>query len=317
MNGFLNIHKPQGLSSRAVVDAVNRVLRELGLPRDRLPKVGHAGTLDPLATGVLVVGLGSATRLMELVQSQRKTYRATFLLGRRSDTDDVAGTVVEGDLSRAAQLIRQDLEEALTHFHGRIEQVPPAFSAVHVAGRRAYELARRGTPATLKPRIVEVHRLEILRFEPPEISVEIECGSGTYIRSIGRDLGERLQCGAVLSELVRTRIGPFVLDEAVPLSEVTAETLQARLQPCVLAAQHLPQYVCDNRETERLSHGLGIAPRAEAWQQIAAVPGQSFALIDTTGSLLAVGSWDSDSLKLRPSINLNAAQGPRRTESET
>jgi tRNA pseudouridine55 synthase len=316
VNGFLNVNKPRGLSSRAVVDAVNRTLRELGFPRGKLPKVGHAGTLDPLATGVLVVGLGSATRLMELVQSRSKTYRATFLLGRRSDTDDVAGSVVDGDHSRATQITRAELDGVLKDFRGRIEQVPPAYSAVHVEGRRAYQLARQGEAMTLQPRLVEVHRLDVLRFDPPTVSLEIECGSGTYIRSIGRDLGDRLQCGAVLSELIRTRIGPFMLDDALPLRELSAESLKARLQPCVVATQHLPRYACDECEAERLSYGRGIVPRPESWQTEPAESGRPFALIDASGSLLAVGDWSRDTLELRPSINLNAAQGPRRSANE-
>ena len=144
VNGFLNIDKPQGLTSRSVVDHVNRLLRERGFTRGTLPKVGHAGTLDPMATGVLVVAVGHATRLIELVQSRPKTYRGAFLLGKRSDTDDVAGQVVESDTARAASISRAELDAALDEFRGRIEQVPPAYSAVRVAGRRAYKLARRG-----------------------------------------------------------------------------------------------------------------------------------------------------------------------------
>ncbi|TXT35540.1 MAG: tRNA pseudouridine55 synthase [Planctomycetota bacterium] len=144
VNGFLNIDKPQGLGSRSVVDEVNRLLRQRGFTRSTLPKVGHAGTLDPMAAGVLVVAIGSATRLIELVQSRPKEYRGSFLFGKRSNTDDISGNVVEGDATRAATITRAELETTLTMFRGRIDQVPPAFSAVRVDGRRAYKLARRG-----------------------------------------------------------------------------------------------------------------------------------------------------------------------------
>ena len=134
LNGFLNIDKPQGLTSRSVVDEVNRLLRTRGFTRSTLPKVGHAGTLDPMATGVLVVAVGSATRLVELVQSRSKDYRGSFLFGKRSNTDYVSGEVVEGDAARASAITRAELEATLTAFRGRIEQVPPAFSRCELMG---------------------------------------------------------------------------------------------------------------------------------------------------------------------------------------
>lgn len=309
MNGFLNIDKPQGLSSRSVVDEVNRLLRQRGFTRGTLPKVGHAGTLDPMATGVLVVAIGSATRLIELVQSRPKEYRGSFLFGKRSNTDDVSGQVVDGDLTRAAAVTHAELETALTAFRGRIEQVPPAFSAVRVEGRRAYKLARRGHVPELNAKPVEIHRLEIVSFDPPELTLEIECGSGTYIRSLGRDIGERLGCGAVMSALTRTRVGSFELSDAISISSLTAELLPSRLQPCAAAASYLPAYLCDADEAGRLSHGLSIAPRESAWQP--ANPGrpESFALVNSIGTLLAIGGWDRHLPELRPRLNLAAVRG--------
>ncbi len=309
MNGFLNIDKPQGLTSRSVVDHINRLLRERGLTRSTLPKVGHAGTLDPLATGVLVVAVGHATRLIELVQSRPKTYLGTFLFGKRSDTDDVSGQVVEGDAARAASITRAELDAALVEFRGSIEQVPPAYSAVRVEGRRAYRLARRGEEVQLQAKTVEIHRLEVVRFEPPELMLDIECGSGTYIRSLGRDLGERLGCGAVMSALVRTRIGQFEKSEAISISDFTAESVVSGLLPCAVAASHLPAYVCDENESANLSHGLSIPPRESAWQP--ANPGhpEVFAFVDSAGALLAIGGWDHRWPELRPRLNLIAARG--------
>ena len=308
MNGILNIDKPRGLTSRAVVDTVNRLLRDLGFTRGTLPKVGHAGTLDPLATGVLVLGVGDATRLIELVQSRPKEYRGTFIFGCRSDTDDVTGQVVAGDTARAATIQREELDAALIPFRGRIEQVPPAFSAVHVGGQRAYKLARRGEEVELQARTVEVHRLEVMRFEPPELTLDIECGSGTYIRSIGRDLGERFGCGAMMSALCRTRIGPFELSQAVPLDQLTPDSLAARLLTCSVAAVHLPAYVCDVDETTKLSHGLGIVPRESSWLRRSEPRPDSFALVDAAGTLLAMGGWDRRVPELRPRINFIGVQ---------
>ena len=309
MNGFLNIDKPQGLTSRSVVDHVNRLLRERGLTRSTLPKVGHAGTLDPLATGVLVVAVGHATRLIELVQSWPKDYRGAFLFGKRSDTDDVAGQVVEGDAARASSITRSELDAVLDGFRGRIEQVPPAFSAVRVAGRRAYKLARRGEVVELQAKTVEIHRLEVVRFEPPELTLDIECGSGTYIRSLGRDLGELLGCGAVMSALVRTRIGPFEQSQAISISDFTPESVVSELLPCAVAAKHLPAYVCDESERASLSHGLSIVPRESAWQPENPGHPEVFAFVDSIGTLLAIGGWDHRWPELRPRLNLIAAQG--------
>jgi tRNA pseudouridine55 synthase len=309
VNGFLNIDKPQGLTSRSVVDHINRLLRERGFARGSLPKVGHAGTLDPMATGVLVVAIGHATRLIELVQSRPKTYLGSFLFGKRSDTDDVAGQVIEGDAARASELTRAELDAALAGFRGRIEQVPPAFSAVRVAGRRAYKLARRGEAVEIPAKTVEVHRLDVVRFEPPELTLDIECGSGTYIRSLGRDLGERLGCGAVMSALVRTRIGPFEQSRAISISDFTAESVVSELLPCAVAASHLPAYVCEESEMASLSHGLSIVPRESAWQP--ANPGhpEAFAFVDSAGTLLAIGGWDHRWPELRPRLNLIAVRG--------
>ena len=309
MNGFLNIDKPQGLTSRSVVDEVNRLLRTRGFTRSTLPKVGHAGTLDPMATGVLVVAVGSATRLIELVQSRSKDYRGSFLFGKRSNTDDVSGEVVEGDAARASAITRAELEATLTAFRGRIEQVPPAFSAVRVDGRRAYDLARRGEVPELKAKTVEIHRLEIVSFDPPELTLEIECGSGTYIRSLGRDIGEQLGCGAVMSALTRTRIGSFELSDAISISNLTVDLLMSRLLPCTAAAAHLPAYLCDADEAGRLSYGLGIVPRESAWKSPNTVHPESFALVDSAGTLLAVGGWDRHQPELRPRLNLAAVRG--------
>jgi tRNA pseudouridine55 synthase len=245
--GLLNVRKPAGVTSRQVVDVVQRLVEPA--------KAGHAGTLDPLATGVLVVCVGAATRLIPLVQQQRKVYRAEFLLGLRSDTDDVTGTVVE---TAASPVSREELESVLPQFVGSIAQVPPQFSAVKIAGRRAYDLARQGEAVDIEAKTVEVHRLDTQAFAWPRWEVEVECGSGTYVRSIGRDVGEVLGCGAVMSALVRTRIGPFGLADAVAADELTAETLNDRLLPASLATVDLPQYAATEAECVRLRNGLTL-----------------------------------------------------------
>jgi tRNA pseudouridine55 synthase len=275
MFGLLNINKPAGLTSRDAVNHVQRLVRP--------DKAGHAGTLDPLATGVLIICIGPATRLVPFVQQQRKVYRATFLLGRTSDTDDVEGRV--SILEQAPEIGREQIVAVLPRFLGRIEQTPPQYSAVKVRGERAYALARAGREAALAPRRVDIHRLELLAFDGVELSLEIECGSGTYVRAIGRDLGAALGSGAVMSRLVRTRIGPFVLEQATPLDALTRESLPSHLLPAALAVADLPRCEIDETQWEHLRNGRGV-PRGE-------LPplhvGQSIALFAGSGELAAVG----------------------------
>ena len=201
MFGLLNVHKPAGITSRDVVNRIQRVVRPV--------KVGHAGTLDPLATGVLVICLGSATRLIEYVQRMPKHYRGTFLLGRKSDTEDIEGEIEV--LDAAPQPSIDEIHAALPQFVGTIRQRPPAYSALKVGGKRAYQLARAGQEVQLAARPIEVYSLSLQHYEYPEIVLDIQCGSGTYVRSLGRDLADGLGTGAVMSALERTAIGDFDL----------------------------------------------------------------------------------------------------------
>jgi tRNA pseudouridine55 synthase len=230
VDGFLNVNKPAGITSRDVVD---RVCRIVGSKR-----VGHAGTLDPLATGVLVVAVGKATRLVEYVQAQRKTYRAGFLLGRTSDTDDVEGTIVVAE--GVSPPSRAQIEEALTKFVGRLMQTPPKFSAVKLQGKRAYDLARSGAAVEITARPVEVFRVDIVDYAFPSLGLEIECGSGTYIRSIARDLGGALGVGGLMETLERTAVGVFRVEDAVTL-ETLEVNWKARVRPLIDGCAKLPQ----------------------------------------------------------------------------
>ncbi len=243
--GLLNINKPAGITSRAVVDQIVRLVRPA--------RAGHAGTLDPMATGVLIVCVGAATRLIPIVQQLQKGYRAQFKLGWRSDTDDVTGEMSE--VPTTGEVTASQIEAALPRFVGQIEQVPPQYSAVHVAGQRAYKRARRGERVEIKARTVEVYGIDLVSFSYPEVELAIECGSGTYVRSIGRDLGEMLGCGAVMSRLERTHIGPFDLAEAVDLQQLTADSLNDCLLPVSAATAHLPRYRCTSDELTDIVHG--------------------------------------------------------------
>lgn len=279
--GVLNVDKPIGMTSRRVVDRVEKVVRPA--------KVGHAGTLDPLATGVLVVCVGPATKLIAFVQDQPKTYLATFQLGRRSNTDDLEGEVTEVDVPQPPS--EADVRAALPAFVGRIAQVPPAYSAVHVDGKRAYKLARSGKDVEIEPRTVEVHRIELLRFAYPEVELHIECGSGTYVRSIGRDLGETLGCGAMMSALRRTRIGPFRVEDAVDPESWSPGDLASPLR-CVA---DLPRFVCDDDHLTTLVHG-----RPLLLDGVDLPTGVPISIVNDAEELLAIADWRPHDRRLKP-----------------
>ncbi len=210
MDGILNINKPAGKTSYGVVAFIKRLTGER--------RVGHAGTLDPDATGVLPVCLGKGTRIVEYLSATAKTYRATIELGAATDTYDAGGKITQrGDPSC---IDRSKLESILPAFQGVIHQIPPMYSAIKHKGQPLYKLARAGISVERKSRPVTVHRLEIIDWQPPMVTLEIECSKGTYIRSLAHDLDQELGCGAFLKSLVRTRYGPFKISEAVTPSQL-------------------------------------------------------------------------------------------------
>ena len=210
MMGFLNIDKPRGMTS---TDVVRRVKRAARMRRG----VGHGGTLDPIATGVLIIGVGKATRLMDRILDGSKEYVAEIELGASTDTYDADGEVVsERDASGVS---RADVETALTAFLGEIEQVPPMYSALKRNGKRLYELARQGIEVERKPRRVVVNDISLDDWRPPVAVVRVECGSGFYVRSLAHDLGESLGCGGHMRALIRSRVGPFRLEDALMLDD--------------------------------------------------------------------------------------------------
>lgn len=248
MFGLLNLNKPAGWTSR---DAVTRISRLLG----RKVKVGHAGTLDPLATGVLVICVGSTTRLVPLIHEHPKTYEGEFLLGARSDTVDIEGDMTPVEIPK--DLTADRLLAVLPEFTGTIQQVPPAYSAVKINGKRAYQAARRGEQFDLSARDVQIHRLELAAFHPEtsRFSLSINCGTGTYIRSLGRDIARRLETDAVMSKLVRTAVGPFSVTESFDPESFTRENLSSRLISPLAMLPHLPRLELTEEEIRRLEFG--------------------------------------------------------------
>ncbi|MEA4959274.1 MAG: tRNA pseudouridine(55) synthase TruB [Anaerolineaceae bacterium] len=206
VSGVLVIDKPVGITSHDVVQAVRS--------GTKIRRAGHTGTLDPRASGVLVVLVGPAVRLSEYVSASDKRYQAVIQLGITTDTYDTEGQVT----SRSpVDITYEEFDATLQTFVGQFEQVPPIYSAIKVHGRKAYEMAREGEEVELEPRLITVHELELLDWDPPEAVIDVQCSSGTYIRSLAHDLGEKLGCGATLVGLRRTKNGQFGLRDAVPL----------------------------------------------------------------------------------------------------
>lgn len=245
------VDKPEGPTSHAVVSIVRR--------GTGVQKVGHAGTLDPRASGVLVLCLGPATRLSEYLSNSTKLYEARIRFGESTETYDAEGetTSSTGEVPTEAQL-----EAALEMFRGEIRQIPPPYSAIKLQGRKAYELAREGKPVELEARNVTVYELTTLQYEPPELTVRVECSAGTYIRSLAHDLGETLSTGAHLAALRRLRAGPFGLEDAVTLEALERGMGQGEwqgwLRPASDALPDLPIVTVREPEQERIRNGLRI-----------------------------------------------------------
>lgn len=290
LHGVLVIDKPKGITSR---DVVNR-LQEAFPPSTR---VGHTGTLDPLATGVLVICVGAATRLAEYIQRMEKTYQARLRLGAQSNTDDMEGTVETIPVTQPPQ--KDIVIEAMRSFLGEIQQTPPAFSAAKVTGRRAYDLARAGRRFSLNSRTIHVHGLDLLSYDYPWLDVEVRCGKGTYIRSLARDLGKHLGCGALVENLRRTRVGVFNLSQAHPLETASLE-LSKQLLPLAWAAAELPRLELPAAEIAYIRQG-----RRVAWTESLAsaeLPAQvrELACFGLDGTLTAVVGVDADQKMIFP-----------------
>ena len=268
---------PDGPTSHDVVD---RVRRALGTTR-----VGHLGTLDPFAAGLLVIVVGRATRLAPFAAGWTKSYDGVIRLGAVTTTDDATGNPVAGS-DGWRTLDRARVEQALARFRGAYEQRPPAYSAVKVAGERAYRRARRGETVALAARPVEVAELELMSFEPPDIGFRATVSAGTYLRSLARDVGETLGCGAHLAALTRTRVGPFRLADAVAPDAISAADLR---DPAALVAD-LPRRELDEAGRAAVVHGRAVPAGKGEGGRVALFSG---------GQLVAVAERVDDVLKAR------------------
>jgi len=296
-SGFLNVLKPPGLTSHDVVLDVRKLCGGT--------KVGHTGTLDPAAAGVLLVAIGPGTRLSQYLETLAKSYRAVFTFGITTDSADAEGTVTRREPATA--VTEEAVTAALAELTGEISMVPPAYSAVHVGGRRAYELARKGHEVVVPARTVHVSQLELIEFaggEFPHAVVDIECSKGTYVRSLAAMTGERLGCGAYLSGLVRTAIGPHRIEAAATIAELARDGVLAHLISPSEALAHLPAVSLENAEVKGVRHGRQIPARGRG------VMGEMTRLVDARGHLVAVAECVDDAADsvLQPRTVLPAAE---------
>jgi len=245
LRGVLVVDKPAGITSFGVVKAVRRALG--------VSKAGHTGTLDPMATGVLPVCVGEATKIASLLLADDKAYTGVARLGLQTDTLDITGQVTRRDDSSA--VTRGAVEDALARQQGEILQTPPAFSAIHSGGERAHKKARRGEAVDLAPRRVLIHRVALTQWCPPDFHFVVECGKGAYVRSVVDDVGRAVGCGATLTVLRRTRCGPFDIAQSVSLDEITRATGGWRLIELDEALAHLPLVEVDDVQERRLRSG--------------------------------------------------------------
>lgn len=276
MNGLLVIDKPGGMTSR---DAVNRVQRWF----PRKTKIGHTGTLDPLATGVLVVCMGPATRLADHVQAMGKSYIARFRLGATSTTDDADGKVTE--TANATAPMREEIEAAISRFVGTIVQLPPTVSALKVEGQRAHDLVRKGKNVQLAARTVHIDAIRIRCYEWPWLDAEVDCGKGTYIRSIARDLGAALGCGGLVQTLRRTRVGPFTAEQGVGVDVSPEEGRSAVVPPLSAFDESVPRLTLTELTTARFRSGQVV----EYVNDSEHGPGYIVPVLDRAGEMIGIG----------------------------
>jgi len=317
MDGVLVIDKPAGVTSHDVVDEVRRTLQ--------VRRVGHTGTLDPFATGVLVILIGRATRLAQFISGVEKEYEAVIRLGYATDTGDVTGKPIQTNeenptINGRGHWSRDEIEAALESLRGEIDQVPPMYSAKKQGGRRLYEMARRGEEVERKPVRVCINKFEPIKPKGDllkdnldgtfDFEVRVECSSGTYVRTLAEDFGKRLRVGAHLAELRRTRVGDFQIEQAQTLEQVKVnfaeEALGKVLLPTDAALTRFPAVDLTVSDVRRVQNGLAVNLSDSKWTN-----GERVRMRDEQGNLIAVAEYDDTSASLRPGVVIALAETPK------
>lgn len=285
-NGILNIKKEAGFTSHDVVAKLRGILKQ--------KKIGHTGTLDPDAVGVLPVCLGIGTKLCDMLTDKSKEYRAVLLLGMTTDTQDISGKVLT---KTEADVTEEEVKRAVQSFVGEYAQIPPMYSAIKIEGKKLYELARAGKEVERKARKVQIHEIEIEKIHLPEITIKVNCSKGTYIRTLCHDIGEMLGCGGVMKSLERTRVGEFRIEEAFTLSEVESFAKAGCLEEHILSVEEVfkeyPKITVKRKFQKLIDNGNAFYPHMaaenEKWQF-----GEQVRVYNEDGRFYGVFVWDRD-----------------------
>ena len=282
-DGLLLLDKPPGVSSFQALYPVKRVFRGR--------KIGHAGTLDPAASGLLVIGVGAGTRLLEFLEGLPKRYRFVLKLGVTTDTYDLDGEILER--KEAGHITRERIEAELPKFRGEIDQLPPVYSAIKIDGKRACDRVRAGETVVLVPRKVRIDKIEILDFKEGEATIEMDCSKGTYVRTIAHDIGQLLECGAVADQIRRLSVGPFKVEDALQPEALTGPE---NLLPVEKAVDHMPGVkLRSDSWVGALMHGnsvpaAGYVPLPRVAETPAGMDGTTCSVFSPSGKLLAIGT---------------------------
>ena len=284
-HGIINVYKEAGFTSHDVVAKLRGICKQ--------KKIGHTGTLDPDAVGVLPVCLGSGTKLCDMLTGETKEYIAGFRLGIATDTQDISGKILE---EKEVCVSAEQVKEMLSHFVGELQQVPPMYSALKVGGKKLYELAREGKEVERKARPITIYELELLKAEHPEYEIRVVCSKGTYIRTLCQDIGEKLGCGAAMASLVRTQVDRFQLEDALTLERIEALQKENELKPFILPVDQLFEYydkivvadkaICYLQNGNKINAGFcqGNIPGED---------GKKVRMYDTKDRFYAIYRWDA------------------------
>ncbi len=294
MDGIINIYKEADYTSHDVIARMRGILKTR--------KIGHTGTLDPDAVGVLPVCIGRATKACDMLTDRSKVYEAVLCLGITTDTEDMSGTILS---EQPVDVTKEQIVEAVHHFEGTYDQIPPMYSAIKVEGRKLYELAREGIVIERKPRSVTIYELQIIKIELPLIYIRISCSKGTYIRSLCRDIGERLGCGGCMQHLTRTRVGEFVIENAITLSQLEEYKREERVDEFIKPVDRLfleyPKVkVTTKAEHALLTNGNPLAARKLQIKDEHRIDGQWLRLYDLYDNFIALYIYDTEKRRVKP-----------------
>lgn len=286
-NGIINVYKESGFTSFDVVAKLRGILKQ--------KKIGHTGTLDPDAEGVLVVCLGKATKLCDILTDKDKCYTATLLLGRTTDTEDSSGRILT---ENEVNVTKEDVVDAVSSFVGEYDQIPPMYSAIKVNGKRLYELAREGIEIERVPRRVVIHKIDIVSIQLPYVTFRISCGKGTYIRSLCRDIGEKLGCGGIMDKLVRDSVNAtetgktFALQDSLTLKQIEAMVKAGQLEQCMIPVDEmfpkLAGYRVNENGNKKLYNGNLLVSGDFTTEYVEAAEGKKCLVYDKEGQFTAV-----------------------------